>query len=148
MPELNRGQLCNIVRAEYLVDAKSLSKVAGVPFTTRELEAAIDRAEERLMSDTAVTLTSEEGLDQRPRGALVPGMRRLRHPAGRPDLMPELGVTPEKTVFISGIGCSSRFPYYMNTYGMHSIHGRAPAIATGLAVGPARPRRVGDHRRR
>jgi 2-oxoglutarate/2-oxoacid ferredoxin oxidoreductase subunit beta len=52
-------------------------------------------------------------------------------------LMPELGVPPEQTVFISGIGCSSRFPYYMNTYGMHSIHGRAPAIATGVAV--ARP---------
>jgi len=52
-------------------------------------------------------------------------------------LMPELGVVPERTVFVSGIGCSSRFPYYMNTYGMHSIHGRAPAIATGVAV--ARP---------
>jgi 2-oxoglutarate ferredoxin oxidoreductase subunit beta len=52
-------------------------------------------------------------------------------------LMPELGVRREDTVFVSGIGCSSRFPYYMNTYGMHSIHGRAPAIATGLAV--ARP---------
>jgi 2-oxoglutarate/2-oxoacid ferredoxin oxidoreductase subunit beta len=52
-------------------------------------------------------------------------------------LMPELGVNPENTVFISGIGCSSRFPYYMNTYGMHSIHGRAPAIATGVAT--ARP---------
>jgi 2-oxoglutarate/2-oxoacid ferredoxin oxidoreductase subunit beta len=52
-------------------------------------------------------------------------------------LMPELGSTPENTVFVSGIGCSSRFPYYMNTYGMHSIHGRAPAIATGIAT--ARP---------
>src|SRR3954452_25448911 len=50
--------------------------------------------------------------------------------------MPELGIPREKTVFISGIGCSSRFPYYMNTYGMHSIHGRAPAIATGLATSP------------
>ncbi len=47
-------------------------------------------------------------------------------------LMPELGVPRENFVFISGIGCSSRFPYYMNTYGMHSIHGRAPSIATGL----------------
>ncbi|TQC45205.1 2-oxoacid:ferredoxin oxidoreductase subunit beta [Rhodococcus sp. WS4] len=47
--------------------------------------------------------------------------------------MPELGVPPEDIVFVSGIGCSSRFPYYMNTYGMHSIHGRAPAIATGLS---------------
>ncbi len=43
-----------------------------------------------------------------------------------------LGIPPEKLVFISGIGCSSRFPYYLNTYGMHSIHGRAPAVATGL----------------
>jgi 2-oxoglutarate ferredoxin oxidoreductase subunit beta len=48
--------------------------------------------------------------------------------------MPELGIRRENTVFVSGIGCSSRFPYYMNTYGVHSIHGRAPAIATGLAT--------------
>ena len=47
-------------------------------------------------------------------------------------VLPTLGVPPERTVFISGIGCSSRFPYYMNTYGIHSIHGRAPAVATGL----------------
>ncbi|MFO0789561.1 MAG: 2-oxoacid:ferredoxin oxidoreductase subunit beta [Pirellulales bacterium] len=47
-------------------------------------------------------------------------------------VMPTLGIPREKIVFISGIGCSSRFPYYMNTYGMHSIHGRAPAVATGL----------------
>ncbi|REH22857.1 MULTISPECIES: 2-oxoacid:ferredoxin oxidoreductase subunit beta [Streptomyces] len=47
--------------------------------------------------------------------------------------MPQLGLARENIVFVSGIGCSSRFPYYMNTYGMHSIHGRAPAIATGLA---------------
>src|SRR5262245_229084 len=46
--------------------------------------------------------------------------------------LPSLGLKRENVVFISGIGCSSRFPYYMNTYGMHSIHGRAPAIATGL----------------
>jgi 2-oxoglutarate ferredoxin oxidoreductase subunit beta len=49
-------------------------------------------------------------------------------------LMPELGARREDTVFVSGIGCSSRFPYYMNTYGIHSIHGRAPALATGIAV--------------
>ncbi len=46
--------------------------------------------------------------------------------------LPAIGTKPENTVFISGIGCSSRFPYYMNTYGLHSIHGRAPAFATGL----------------
>ena len=48
--------------------------------------------------------------------------------------MPEFGILPENIVFISGIGCSSRFPYYMNTYGFHTIHGRAPAFATGLKI--------------
>ena len=47
-------------------------------------------------------------------------------------VLPGLGIPREKLVFVSGIGCSSRFPYYMNTYGMHSIHGRAPAVATGV----------------
>ena len=51
--------------------------------------------------------------------------------------LPELGLPRENIVFISGIGCSSRFPYYLNTFGMHSVHGRAPAIASGLAI--ARP---------
>jgi 2-oxoglutarate/2-oxoacid ferredoxin oxidoreductase subunit beta len=49
-------------------------------------------------------------------------------------LMPDLGVRRESTVFVSGIGCAARFPYYMSTYGVHSIHGRAPALATGLAI--------------
>ena len=48
--------------------------------------------------------------------------------------LPELGLRKENVVFVSGIGCSSRFPYYLDTYGLHSIHGRAPAIATGLAT--------------
>jgi 2-oxoglutarate ferredoxin oxidoreductase subunit beta len=51
--------------------------------------------------------------------------------------LPELGVPPERIVFVAGIGCSGRFAYYMNTYGVHGIHGRAPALATGLAL--ARP---------
>ncbi|MFH1569637.1 MAG: 2-oxoacid:ferredoxin oxidoreductase subunit beta [Gemmatimonadota bacterium] len=49
-------------------------------------------------------------------------------------ILPELGIPREKIVFVSGIGCSSRFPYYMNTYGIHSIHGRAPTLATGIKV--------------
>jgi 2-oxoglutarate ferredoxin oxidoreductase subunit beta len=48
--------------------------------------------------------------------------------------MPEIGINKEDIVFISGIGCAARFPYYMDTFGMHSIHGRAPAIATGLKI--------------
>ena len=54
----------------------------------------------------------------------------------------QLGVQRENTVFISGIGCSSRFPYYMNTYGFHTIHGRAPAVASGLKVTRPEPGRV------
>ena len=52
-------------------------------------------------------------------------------------VMPDLGIPRHKMVFVSGIGCSSRFPYYMDTYGFHSIHGRATAIASGLKI--ARP---------
>src|SRR5499425_1551863 len=52
-------------------------------------------------------------------------------------VLPDLGVARENFVFVSGIGCSSRFPYYVDTYGFHSIHGRAPAVATGVKV--ARP---------
>src|ERR1700722_3983125 len=52
-------------------------------------------------------------------------------------VMPSLNIPKEKIVFVSGIGCSSRFPYYMDTFGIHSIHGRATAIATGLKT--ARP---------
>ena len=52
-------------------------------------------------------------------------------------VFPELGIPREKFVVVSGIGCSSRFPYYMNTYGFHTIHGRAPTLATGLKA--ARP---------
>jgi len=48
--------------------------------------------------------------------------------------LPDFGVEPDRTVFVSGIGCAARFPYYMNTYGFHTIHGRAPAFATGLKL--------------
>src|SRR5438045_6788859 len=49
-------------------------------------------------------------------------------------VFPELGIRKENFVVVSGIGCSSRFPYYMNTYGFHTIHGRAPAVATGINI--------------
>jgi 2-oxoglutarate ferredoxin oxidoreductase subunit beta len=48
--------------------------------------------------------------------------------------LPELGLPPERIVFVAGIGCAGRFAYYMNTYGVHGIHGRAPALATGRAL--------------
>ena len=57
--------------------------------------------------------------------------------------LPDLGLRRENIVFVSGIGCSSRFPYYLDTYGMHSIHGRAPSIATGIATSRGRTCRCG-----
>ena len=89
------------------------------------------------MTDTAVALTTKKDWISDQEVRWCPGCGDYGIMQAVQQLMPELGVAPENTVFVSGIGCSSRFPYYMNTYGMHSIHGRAPAIATGVAV--ARP---------
>jgi hypothetical protein len=154
---MNLGQLALLLRAKYLVDVRSHTAVRGLPFTTTELADVItDRRSRRL----AVTIdlgmpqllanglagvpaleadaaADQEGLHLRPGGALVPGLRRLRDPRHRAGLPARARAARENIVFVSGIGCSSRFPYYVDTYGMHSIHGRAPAIATGLVT--ARP---------
>jgi 2-oxoglutarate/2-oxoacid ferredoxin oxidoreductase subunit beta len=80
---------------------------------------------------TTVTLTRKDFMsDQEVRWC--PGCGDYSILAQTQKVMPDLGMAREKIVFISGIGCSSRFPYYVNTYGFHTIHGRAPAIATGL----------------
>jgi len=85
------------------------------------------------MADAAATLTRKDFVsDQEVRWC--PGCGDYAILAQMQRLLPELGVPKENTVFVSGIGCSSRFPYYMNTYGIHSIHGRAPTLATGLKV--------------
>jgi 2-oxoglutarate ferredoxin oxidoreductase subunit beta len=85
------------------------------------------------MSSVPLTLTAKDfKTDQEVRWC--PGCGDYAILAAVQSFMPELRIPRERMVFISGIGCSSRFPYYMETYGLHSIHGRAPAIATGLAV--------------
>jgi 2-oxoglutarate ferredoxin oxidoreductase subunit beta len=89
------------------------------------------------MTDVTVPITTKKDWTSDQEVRWCPGCGDYSILTALQMLMPELGVRRENTVFVSGIGCSSRFPYYMNTYGMHSIHGRAPAIATGLAV--ARP---------
>ncbi len=82
---------------------------------------------------TAVKLTKKDFVsDQEVRWC--PGCGDYAILAQMQKVLPELGIPREKFVFVSGIGCSSRFPYYMNTYGFHGIHGRAPAIATGIKV--------------
>jgi 2-oxoglutarate ferredoxin oxidoreductase subunit beta len=85
------------------------------------------------MSDSTATLTKKDfQTDQEVRWC--PGCGDYAILSAVQTVFPELGVPKEKLVVVSGIGCSSRFPYYMNTYGFHSIHGRAPAIATGLKM--------------
>lgn len=87
------------------------------------------------MTDVPVTTKADWSTDQEVRWC--PGCGDYSILTAIQLMMPDLGVRREDTVFVSGIGCAARFPYYMNTYGMHSIHGRSPAIATGLAM--ARP---------
>jgi 2-oxoglutarate ferredoxin oxidoreductase subunit beta len=87
------------------------------------------------VTDVPVTTRKDWSSDQEVRWC--PGCGDYSILAAMQLLMPSLGVRREDTVFVSGIGCAARFPYYMNTYGVHGIHGRAPAIATGLAM--ARP---------
>jgi 2-oxoglutarate ferredoxin oxidoreductase subunit beta len=89
------------------------------------------------MTDLSVPATSRKDWSSDQDVRWCPGCGDYSILAAVQSLMPELGVRREDTVFVSGIGCAARFPYYMNTYGMHSIHGRAPAIATGLVM--ARP---------
>jgi 2-oxoglutarate ferredoxin oxidoreductase subunit beta len=86
------------------------------------------------MTDVAVPVTTRKDWMSDQDVRWCPGCGDYSILAAMQFLLPELGVRRENTVFVSGIGCAARFPYYMNTYGMHSIHGRAPAVATGLAV--------------
>src|SRR5512145_76463 len=89
------------------------------------------------MADTLIPVTTRKDWSSDQEVRWCPGCGDYSILAAVQLLMPELGIRREDTVFVSGIGCAARMPYYMNTYGMHTIHGRAPAIATGLAL--ARP---------
>jgi 2-oxoglutarate ferredoxin oxidoreductase subunit beta len=89
------------------------------------------------MTDTTIPVTTRKDWTSDQEVRWCPGCGDYSILAAVQLLMPELGIKREDTVFVSGIGCAARFPYYMNTYGVHTIHGRAPAIATGLAL--ARP---------
>src|SRR5687768_16957953 len=89
------------------------------------------------MSDVTVPITTKKDWASDQEVRWCPGCGDYSILTAVQMLMPDLGMRRENTVFISGIGCSSRFPYYMNTYGLHGIHGRALPLATGLAV--ARP---------
>jgi 2-oxoglutarate ferredoxin oxidoreductase subunit beta len=86
------------------------------------------------MSETATTKLTRKDFVSDQEVRWCPGCGDYAILASMQKYMADSGADPAKTVFVSGIGCSSRFPYYMNTYGFHTIHGRAPAIATGVKV--------------
>src|SRR3954454_10627703 len=81
----------------------------------------------RSMTDTQIPVTTRKDWSSDQEVRWCPGCGDYSILAAVQTLMPELGVARENTVFVSGIGCAARFPYYMNTYGMQSIHGRGPA---------------------
>ena len=131
VPEMNTGQLAQVLRARFLVDVESYTKVQGQPLFAGEIEAAI--VERMSVSTVRAALTKADfQSDQETRWC--PGCGDYAVLSAVQQFMPELGIPPERIVFITGIGCAGRFAYYMDTYGMHGIHGRAPALATGLAA--------------
>ena len=140
-----------LIRAKFLVDAISYDRVRGLPFKAAELADVIRdviawqhrRRLRRSHSYEPPARSRAQGRREAdPQGVHLrrqdvrwcPGCGDYAILATVQGFLPEIGVKRENIVFISGIGCSSRFPYYVETYGMHSIHGRAPAIATGLAT--------------
>ena len=147
VPEMNLGQLSRLVRAEYLVDARSVTKVQGLPFT-----AGRDRRRHRWScSDdrhrlVPVTTKKDWTSDQEVRWC--PGCGDYSILTAVQLLMPELGVRRENTVFVSGIGCCGPLPVLHE----HLRDAHDPRAGAGHrhrpGHGPARPRRVGGHRRR
>ena len=130
---MNLGQLLQLVRARV-----PRRRVGLQPRARQAVQGRRDRRRpiggDLPASDRTLKLTTKD-FKSRPGGALVPGLRRLRDPRRGAEL--HAGARPRRarrSCSSPGIGCAARFPYYMQTYGMHSIHGRAPAIATGLAV--------------
>ena len=146
-----------LIRPRFLIDAIGYNRVRGKPFRIAELEAEAERVLADARGDRPMTektngprptprppepstelpvLTRKDFVsDQEVRWC--PGCGDYSILAQTQKVMPDFGYPKENIVFISGIGCSGRLPYYMNTYGFHTIHGRAPPLATGLKA--ARP---------
>ena len=152
IPEVNLGQLLMLIRARYLVDAIGVQPSPGqaVPHCRagdggaahprhaggdRQVTETINRGGNEVATELPVLTRKDFVSDQEVRWC--PGCGDYSILAQTQKVMPDFGYPKENIVFISGIGCSGRLPYYMNTYGFHTIHGRAPALATGLKA--ARP---------
>ena len=145
VPEMNTGQLAQVLRREVPGRRRVVLQGRG-PAAVRRRDRAGDRGTAmKHANGTTAKVTAGNGgappqtltkadfqSDQETRWC--PGCGDYAVLSAVQQFMPELGIPPERMVFITGIGCAGRFAYYMNTYGMHGIHGRAPALATGLAA--------------
>ena len=144
VPELNLGQLVKLIRARYLVDAQRVSPRSRASRSRKAKSSTPSRAQ--LEAELRCSIAARIPRSRTPTRARrrkkdftsdqdvrwCPGCGDYSILAQVQRVLPAFGIPKEKYVFVSGIGCSSRFPYYMDTYGMHTIHGRAPAIATGI----------------
>ena len=151
IPEINLGQLLKLVRAEFLVDAVGYNSVRGVPFTRRaswrEAIGAPGCDEQGNGNGKLAQLTAKDfKSDQEVRWC--PGCGDYAILATVQRSCPSSACAREHRVRVRASAAPRRFPYYMNTYGLHTIHGRAPAIATGLKLDAPGSLRVGRHRRR
>ena len=146
---MNDGQLVRVLRAEFRARHRQLRghRRAGRCWRPRWNARCWSGYERRPDANGARELTKAD-FQSSAETRWCPGCGDYAILAAVQGFLPELGIPPERTVFVSGIGCAGRFSYYMNTYGMHGIHGRAPAIATGLAATHARSLGVGRLRRR
>ena len=144
VPEMNLGQLPCCCAPSTSSTSRASTRSAACPSSrpswsppsptpSRACEEPMTATHLNLVPKSEVDLTAKDfKSDQEVRWC--PGCGDYSILSTVQGFLPELGLARENIVFISGIGCSSRFPYYMNTFGMHSIHGRAPAIASGLAI--------------
>ena len=146
VPEMNLGQLSQAAAGRVPGRRPVGDQGQGVPFTAGELERAI--LEELSMTDTTMPVTTRKDWSSDQEVRWCPGCGDYSILAAVQLLMPELGVRRENTVFVSGIGCAARFPYYMNTYGMHAHPRPGAGHRHRPGHGPPRPRRVGRRRRR
>ena len=136
IPEMNLGQLRMLIRAAVPRRRGGLQQGARTPVPGGGARGRDHGAGGLVMAEGNGNLVQLTGKDFKSDQEVrwCPGCGDYAILNVIQGFMPELGLERERIVFVSGIGCAARFPYYMQTYGMHSIHGRAPAIATGLAV--------------
>jgi hypothetical protein len=132
LPEMNMGQLALLLQGKVPEADRQLSEGARQAVLPPRDPHQDPRADGSRTMSVAPLTRKDFQTDQEVRWC--PGCGDYAILSAVQQVFPELGIPRERFVIVSGIGCSSRFPYYMNTFGFHTIHGRAPAVATGLKM--------------